>query len=227
MSHVQPPTGAVAFRNLVRSLSIHLRWTPLCRGCRWTMMHCKIFASTHFMLLLQSSRCPVSMLSSHAARHSHSNHILHNRSPFLQAGDHLESYDLDFSIRHSVGEHNMHLLPRHRVQDCFRRCYRAALLSPPRIQRPGGTGLANHISIAVDEASSIAGSSPVDVTHTACPAVWAYHSAALMRFPVNLQRGVDRIVAATRHLRRSAKLAVQPCSSYRRKQAAFHLHSQR
>ena len=37
MSHVQPPTGAVAFRNLVRSLSIHLRWTPLCRGCRWTM----------------------------------------------------------------------------------------------------------------------------------------------------------------------------------------------
>jgi hypothetical protein len=207
MSHVQPPTGAVAFRNLVRSLSIHLRWTPLCRGCRWTMMHCKIFASTHFMLLLQSSRCPVSMLSSHAARHSHSNHILHNRSPFLQAGDHLESYDLDFSIRHSVGEHNMHLLPRHRVQDCFRRCYRAALLSPPRIQRPGGTGLANHISIAVDEASSIAGSSPVDVTHTACPVVWAYHSAALMRFPVNLQRGVDRIVAATRHLRRSLRFA--------------------
>ena len=190
-------------------------------------VHCRVFASNHFMLLLQSSRCPVSMLSSHAARHSHSNHVLHNWNPFLQAGDHLDSYDLDFSIRHSVGEHNMHLLPRHRVQGCFRRCYRAALLSPPRIQRPGGTGLANHISIAVDEASSIAGSSPVDVTHTACPAVWAYHSAALMRFPVNLQRGVDRIVAATRHLRRSAKRAVQPCSSYRRKQAAFHLHSQR
>ena len=116
---------------------------------------------------------------------------------------------------HSVGEHNIHLLQTHRVQDCFQRCLHVLLLPPPRIDRPVGTVLPTCTSGA-DGASSNAGNSPVDVTCTACQVGEADHSAAPAKFHAHLQtasflvhlhRGTRKVVVASRYLQRHEGLA--------------------
>ena len=76
----------------------------------------------------------------------------------------------------------------------------------PRIDRPDGTVLATDVSNS-DEASSIAGNSPVDVTHTAYPVVWADHSAVLMKLLARLHKGDDTGSVAALNLRRHRRFA--------------------